>query len=381
MNTESFLLFFFKHNAVLIESLVVAILLAAAILTYRSFKISKEEESNKGASPDLAHLEGMLQKILEKSNSMPGGAAGAATSPAPKNNHPPIDAAALTEQINILKKELEVRQQEITAIKASPSAGAAAQPNELTNEEKASLEAQIKELQKKLEEFDIISADIADLSFYKEENLRLQKELANIKGAAPSTPAPVAVAPPPPQPAPAAPPPKPEPEPAPVAKVVETPAAAPAPPPPPPPVEVKAAEPVVEAPAAPAPVVEEKAEATAVQEVVDEDLIKEYAAMVDAQRSSLDELDSIPKAQSESKSEGETAASPSETESIVSNFDIEKMAAEATKLPEVDENSKVNILTETLDPEKLAEEANNMNADQQAKEIMGQFEDFSKKEK
>jgi hypothetical protein len=98
------------------------------------------------------------------------------------------------------------------------------------------LDGRIKELEAKLAEYEILEDDIADLSLYKEENVRLRAELEKIKGGGAPAPAPEAAAP-----APTSPPP---PAPEPVAETVPAavPAAAPEPAPPAPasaPMEMK----------------------------------------------------------------------------------------------------------------------------------------------
>src|SRR5690606_29016337 len=51
----------------------------------------------------------------------------------------------------------------------------------VSTEEKDKLDAKIKELQAKLSEYEIISEDIADLSFYKEQNAKLAREVEALK--------------------------------------------------------------------------------------------------------------------------------------------------------------------------------------------------------
>ena len=367
MTTENFLLFFFKNNAVLIEVLVVMILLFAAFLTFRSFKVSKDEELGVSPAGEIGPLEEMMKKLLEKANALPmagtvtqsataAGSGGEAKGIEAKS----IEAKALLEQITTLKKQLESKQGEIESIKAVAPAGAtaAAPAAGMSKEDKTAMENQIKELQRKLEEFDIISADIADLSFYKEENQRLQKELGATKTGAPT---PVAAPPIPPIP--------------------PTPSAAPA--------SVGAA-----------PVTEPAKVEGSVQEVVDEDLIKEYAAMVDAQRAGEPAqpvpVKAVPLVPEESSVQsqsvpgmpdidipaiGENIAPSPAAEIDLGNLDLDKMVAEAGNLSESVAVPTEDILNQSTDAEKLAKEAEKMTVDPQTKEVIGQFEDFAKKEK
>jgi hypothetical protein len=356
MTTESFLQYIFSHNAVLIETFVTAILLTAAFLTYRSFKMSKEEEQGSSSLGDTSQLESMLKKVLEK------GVQQAEGSLAPAEDSPVSgEVAKLSEQNAHLKNELNRRLLEMEQLKNSKSSGASAPQAGVPPEVKVALENQVKELQKKLDEFDIISQDIADLSFYKEENQRLIHEL-EARGGEP----PVVRAPPVAAKAAARP----------VAEEAAKPkvaapdvAAAPAPAEP----KVSAPEPVAEA--APEPVIETPAPAatseTAVQEVGDEDLIKEYAAMVDAHRSSI-----LPS----TDSAVDLSASPAVPSDLdLGTLDIDKMVVEAGSLDETAAAPAVDVLNQSIDPDKIAAEATSMTVDPQAKAVMGQFEKFATK--
>jgi hypothetical protein len=176
MTIESFLRFVMRYNTVLVEVLITSILVCAAYLSYRLFKAERDSELGVSGGADLSNLEGLLQSVIEKANLVPtGGAAG--------------DHAAsekLAEQISTLKMELEKKQSEIENMKGA--AGAQSEGGGMTAEEKKNLEAQMLELQRKLEEYDIIAQDIADLSFYKEENQRLQRELESKGGASKAAP-------------------------------------------------------------------------------------------------------------------------------------------------------------------------------------------------
>ncbi len=377
MNIENFLLFLFKNNAGLIESLVVAILLASAFLAYRSFKISKDEELGVSPSGDLGQLEEMIKKLLEQSKTLPS--AGvlaqsiAAAGPSGEASAAGVEATALLENISVLKKELEAKQGEIEMMKAT-SAGGAADPSSaaLSEKEKSNLQNQIKELQRKLEEFDIISADIADLSFYKEENQRLQKELSTLKESSKSdppakTPASSAATPPPPETLTKSAVMEPLIEPS--SESLAEPIA--------PPMNESLSEPMT------APMAELKKQEISdagVQEVVNEDLIKEYAAMVDAQKFGKSSDNSDETETTESSLE-EKNNPPAIEEVDLGTLDIDKMLNEAGSLPELATAPTEDVLNQALDPDKLATEAQDMIVDPQTKEVMGQFENFAKKEK
>lgn len=96
--------------------------------------------------------------------------AAAAPKAAPASDNGEL-AAALSEKekvISDLKSELASLQEKL---KAPAAAG-----------DTAGLEGKVKELTEKLAEYEIIEDDIANLSFYKNENVKLKNELAKLKG-------------------------------------------------------------------------------------------------------------------------------------------------------------------------------------------------------
>jgi hypothetical protein len=99
----------------------------------------------------------------------------------------PVSAAAVeavshaNAEIKELKRMIDEKEE---ALKSARSGKPSADP-----EEKAKLEDKIRQLEGRLSEYEIIEADIADLSFYKEENSKLQQELQALKTSAAGTPA------------------------------------------------------------------------------------------------------------------------------------------------------------------------------------------------
>ncbi|WP_413290691.1 hypothetical protein [Bdellovibrio sp. HCB337] len=266
---EKFLAFWSHHNATIIETLVALILLSALYLAYRTFFGNKGgvdtfDTSGAGAGANTAHIEKTLQKILDQQSTLKASGASAGGDGAPTE---------LLQELGTLKAALEEKEKQIvvlqekaaqaaTAAKAGtggPSAeaiaAAASAAAGLAEKERADYEARIKELEARLAEYEIISEDIADLSFFKEENARLTKELEEARagggGGAPSS-------------APAAP---------------AAPAAAPA------------SEPAPAAAAAPAPNIPEPSAEAA--NAIDDSLMAEFAKAVEGQKSGT--LEEAPK--------------------------------------------------------------------------------------
>lgn len=302
----------FQNNALIIEVLLGLILLLALYLGYRGFKASAIEEIQGTQAHLPKNLEEALQKILEKATALQStapatGAEGGATE----------DQERLLLEIGNLKSELETKQKEIEDLRAG--AGAVAQPQ---SNDSSELEAKISELQSKLAEYEIISEDIADLSFYKEQNAKLEKELSELKGKSATT-APTATA-----------------------QTAEEPAAA--------------------EPTQPEKKSEEKPQALSEASPTPEEVSAAVDASVDAVVENL----------------AVTESEPAEESAPLGDMDMDKMLQEAAEI-KVDES--VNITPEeaigdSLDEKKLLQEATALGTvtDEDA-ELMGEFENFVKK--
>lgn len=296
---------------------------------YRQF--FAKSESTAGAighanpvSIDTSEIEEKLKKILENQSAFK---TVSTASPEPTiasrtlASQPTATAANVvvdTQEIEKLKNEIKEKEKALEDFKKTVAAAPSGPEGAISNDDVKKFESKIKELEGRLQEYEIISEDIADLSFYKEENARLQKELSAKGGETPATaapepeaPAPVAVAAPP------------------VAKE-PTPVVVAEPPP---------AEPVVPEPApvatqpAPAEAVAD-AGTTNIDSVIDDEILKEFAAAVEGQKSAESTIKS---AKNETKN---TATVPAGSEPVPA-----------------------------ADPQKLTE----------SKELMGEFENFIKK--
>ena len=335
MSFETMIPFVIKHNAVIIQALVALILLLVAVLATRNFLRSGDTAPVAG-SANLEQLEGTLKKLLERAGQVPAVPANA-------------ESAQLVAEIETLRSSLAEKQEQIEQMKLAPrpegsapapvsSEAPAAGVANLSSEDKRALEDQIRDLQAKLAEYEIISEDIADLSFYKEENVKLQKQLEGLKGGAPvaATPAAAVATPAAPAPVPAQ---------AMVDSLMAT-----------PPEELAAS-------VASTPAPERNSAA-------DEDLLKEFADAVSAQGG-------IPAPEEPSAdAEAEAAAA--------GLFDVERMTQEAGQLEKiaatVGDAPAGDALEAGLDAERLAAEAASMESikPEDAK-LMGDFEDFMKK--
>lgn len=187
---EKFLDFWSHYNATIIETLVGLILIATIYLVYRTFFGAEGVDTyeSSGASVNTAHIEKTLQKILEQQSTLKTGSG--------DGSAPPVE---MVQELGSLKKALEEKEKQIIILQekavqatkaakapdAGPSAeaiaAAASAAAGLAEKEREDYETKIKELEARLAEYEIISEDIADLSFFKEENARLAKELEELR--------------------------------------------------------------------------------------------------------------------------------------------------------------------------------------------------------
>jgi hypothetical protein len=302
---ENFLHYWSQHNTMIIEGLIGLVILLSLFLAYRSFFGNKEgaadtHASNGHAGLDAGQLEKTLQKILENQHLGSKLSANAddhaqvtdahAAAPIPATAEGGDTAAEVVQlraalndnskKMEIMKSQLAQAQEQVTAATAAAAAaGSAPAPAGdagISSEERDELNGKLRDLEARLAEYEIISEDIADLSKYREENDDLKKQIEALKSApaaaAPATPAaPPAAAPQPPPAAAAAPPPQPPPP----APEPEAPAAPKLAAPDPEPDLMAAVAEMSPEPAAPA---EESSS------IIDDDLMKEFAAAVEGQK-------------------------------------------------------------------------------------------------
>lgn len=208
---EKFLDFWTEHNRLIIELIFGFVFVFILYLIYRQFFVhhSLSEQNSQGSTQvniNTAEIEEKLQKILEgqltfkgeiqsiehKKNQ--GSAAIVNTLGSNPNQDAEIDKLKKENadlKNTLLQKETKIAElnqasESATNQKGSSSvqpSAAVENPGKVTE-----LETKVKELEGRLQEYEIISEDIADLSFYKEENARLTKELESLKagGALPA---------------------------------------------------------------------------------------------------------------------------------------------------------------------------------------------------
>lgn len=176
MKIEQSLHFWVQHNEAIIQWLIVGILVITALWLVRMLT-DKPKADSAAPKVDLSEIEANLKKLLERASAIEATPA----SPTLEQAFAKTTAGGGAAPDPALKAELEKREKEISALKAQLTSAPKADVSQFTSK--------ITELETKLAEYEILEDDIADLSLYKEENVRLKDELTKLKGGDASTPA------------------------------------------------------------------------------------------------------------------------------------------------------------------------------------------------
>ncbi len=183
------------HIKAIIYALFGLILILSMVLTFIKIKYDEPGTSSKGSLKDI---EDTLKKVLDQTKGgVALGTGDAAEAGEPGNLSELGDVAAgagmSTEELDALKKDIEEKQQEIEDLKNA----AQSSDGGIGSDEHEAVMKKVEELEGKLQEYEIIEDDIADLSLFKDENAKLKEELEALKAgrASPAPAEPVAEAP------------------------------------------------------------------------------------------------------------------------------------------------------------------------------------------
>ncbi len=183
---ENALYFITHHSEAIIQWLFLTILLlSAAIIARALFTKTRDGADVPGgthmALPENGEIKSVLQKILDQTAKLES------VTLEKVANGGGGDPALNEAQLQALKKELQTREEELNQLKAAAATNPGSGGHAVASEGVA---VRIKELESKLAEYEILEDDIADLSLYKEENVRLREELEKVKAAPAATPEP-----------------------------------------------------------------------------------------------------------------------------------------------------------------------------------------------
>ena len=182
---QGFLDFFF-HN---IEAIIMGLAIFGFALGgfYTIFRVFFAKPEAKTGLQDVSEIEELLQKVLAQANNIGPNQ----TQDSVSDGENDVDQANVvsSEELDKLQSQLEEKQNEISALKKD------LESQKDSGEPSQEMLDKINELEARLAEYEIIEDDIADLSKYKDENLKLKEELEKLKAGGTSASEPEAPTP------------------------------------------------------------------------------------------------------------------------------------------------------------------------------------------
>ncbi len=166
---EWFLSLFVIHDTLVVSLLVVAITIVVVLLLLMSQKSPDSVVKSELGSTE--NVEGALRRVLGEQRWLQAGATGTGATT-------PVDEQKLSE----LESEVLEKDRKIAELNKKLTQGGAQESGEAgTAEDNSELLERLAELEARLQEYEIIEDDIADLSLYKTENEKLKSEIADLK--------------------------------------------------------------------------------------------------------------------------------------------------------------------------------------------------------
>ena len=143
---------------------------------------------------NVQQIEDMLKKLMEGAK-LSGGPVAPAVSAQPASTaeasasaqsaasgERPVVNVIDSEEVNKLKVQLAERDQKLGELEAAFAKVLRQAAEKGSEDDLKSLQMQVKDLEAKLAEYEIIEDDIANLTTYKEENVKLKDEISRMKG-------------------------------------------------------------------------------------------------------------------------------------------------------------------------------------------------------
>lgn len=189
VNLDHFFQFWSHHNQTIIQVLIVLTLLFIVALVFMTLFGAKEAEPEIAGGVSLSpELETSLKRALEAQSNVKAAvydfSSGDATAPKlqavsdrQSTGNIPEELSQMTKELERAKSEIVEREKAVQELKAQLVQVSNQAQQAAAGGGSSELQARIKELEARLAEYDIISEDIADLSRYKEENEKLKAQL------------------------------------------------------------------------------------------------------------------------------------------------------------------------------------------------------------
>jgi flagellar motility protein MotE (MotC chaperone) len=169
---EAILSLFIFHDAYVVSFLVAAIMIITIILLTFNFKSPESVVMNEVNSSE--NIEGALRRVLGENSWVGAG----------QDSDDGASSAEAIKKIGKLESEVLSKDKEIADLHKQLTQGNTS--GEGDGGDNSELMEKIDELEARLQEYEIIEDDIADLSLYKAENEKLKEQLENMSGAAPA---------------------------------------------------------------------------------------------------------------------------------------------------------------------------------------------------
>lgn len=165
------------HTVTIIQVLVTLIILFTSFILYRIYSQSSSASlSSAGQAPNLDEA---LNKILElQKNAAPVAAVTEATPEIESLREELIKSKNIIKELEQKNSELNNGLEATSIAKADPA-------------ETEALKTKVTDLEGRLAEYEIIAEDIADLGRYKDENIKLLKEIESLKAGSGSATTPI----------------------------------------------------------------------------------------------------------------------------------------------------------------------------------------------
>lgn len=205
MSLDKIIDFWIHHNEAIIQWTIVTIFLLVAVMIY--FLIRKPDSELGSSSGELHDIESSLKKLLEQAQwvqAQPHVQKKSESSATDEDSLPELDealkeaeadgqtggtggspsaeaSAQLQKELTAKVEEIEQLQRQVAELKTQPPVEGGGGGSGGDPEAMKELQGKVEKLEAQLQEYEIIEDDIADLSHYKDENARLKKELESLK--------------------------------------------------------------------------------------------------------------------------------------------------------------------------------------------------------
>ncbi len=175
MQLDQFTQLWFNNLYTIISVLFIAVLVFIFFLSILSFKEGKSEETGE----KLTDLEETLKRVLENTEVRASAVSGVSVSAGATSTGAATAEGGGVADGEMDKLQTELAEKEVEIMRLNDQIADLGAGGGSGNSEE--LESKVKDLEAKLQEYEIIEDDIANLSLYKQENAKLKEEIDQLK--------------------------------------------------------------------------------------------------------------------------------------------------------------------------------------------------------